>query len=116
MSRTHNDNTESTEAKTTDNLVSENEFVDMGWASDIAGVDSSSDRVHVIASSLADTGILNTKEAQAFAFCEIAGVGLQRTADETEMSTSEMERALRSAGRKVSQAREFIEILDDCDF
>lgn len=115
MTRTHNDTTESTEAETTDELLSEDEFVDMGWPSDIAGVDSSSDRVHVIAGSLADTGILDMKEAQAYAFHEIVGVGLERTADETEMSESEIERALRSAGRKVSQAREFIEILDDSD-
>ncbi|MFB6178883.1 MAG: hypothetical protein ABEI77_04060 [Halorientalis sp.] len=115
MTLTPNDNTESTEAETTDELLSEDEFVDMGWPSNIAGVDSSSDRVHFIASSLADTGILDRKEAQAFALREIAGVELQRAADETEMSTREIERALRSAGRKVSQAREFIEILDDSD-
>lgn len=115
MTRTHNDNTESTETETNDELLSEDEFVDMGWPSDIARVDSGSDRVHVIASSLTVTGILNMKEAQAFAFCEIAGVGLQRTADETEMSTSEIERALRSAGREVNCAREFVEILEDCN-
>ena len=115
MTRTHNDNTESTEAETTDELLSEDEFADMGWPSDIAGVDSSSDRVNVIAGSLADTGILDMEEAQAFAFHEIAGVGLQRTVDEMEMSESEIERGLRSAGRKVSQARELIEILDEVD-
>lgn len=114
MTRTHNDNTESTESETTNDLLSEDEFADMGWSNDIAKVSSGSDRVFIIVGSLADAGIMNMKEAQAFAFCEIAGADLQRTADETGMSTSEIERALVSATRKVSRAREFVEILDNC--
>jgi hypothetical protein len=114
MTRTHNDNTEST--ATSDGLLSNDEFVDMGWPGDTAKVSSGADRIDMIARSLADTGIMEMKEAQAFAFSEIAGVGLQRTADETGMSTSDVERALRSADRKVGRAREFVEILDDCDY
>lgn len=87
----------------------------MCWPGDIAKVNSGADRVHMIVGSLADTGIMEMKEAQAFAFHEIADVSLQRTADETGMSTSEIKRALRSADRKVSRAREFVEILDDCN-
>jgi len=115
MTRRHNENTESTDAETTDELLSEDEFVDMGWSSDIGKVNSGADRVHMIAGSLADTGIMEIEEAQAFAFREIASVGLQRTAAETNMSTSEIGHKLRSAGQKVDRAREFVEILDNCN-
>jgi len=113
MTRRHNDNTESTE--TTDVLLSKDEFADMGWQGDIAKVESGADRVHVIAGSLADTGIIDLDEAQAFAFREIAGASLQRTADETGEIPSDIERALRSAGEKVDCAQELIEILNNCN-
>lgn len=100
---------------TPDVLLSKDEFTDMGWPGDIDKVNSGADRIRMIATSLADTGIMDMKEAQAFAFHEIAGVSLQRTADETGKSTSEIKRGLRSASRKVSHAREFVEILDDCN-
>ena len=115
MTRRHNDNTESTEAEVTDDLLSKEEFTAMGWPGGIDKVNSGADRIHMIASSLADTGIMEMKEAQAFAFHEIAGVSLQRTADETGMSTLEIGRKLRSASREVGRAREFVEILDDCN-
>lgn len=115
MTRKQNVTTESTETEMAEDLLSAEEFADMGWASDIAGVQSGADRVHMIATSLSDTGILDANEARAFAFRVIAGVDSQRTADETGMSTAEIERALRSAERKVSRGREFVEILEDCD-
>jgi hypothetical protein len=97
-----------------DTVLTETEFKDMGWPTDIERVDSGVDRVYMISSSLSKRGILDTKEAQALAFRAIAGVGRQRTADETGMSTSQVDRELRSAERKVTRAREFVEILDDC--
>lgn len=115
MTRRHNENTESTETEVTDEFLSEDEFTAMGWTGDIAKVNSGADRVHMIAGSLADTGIMEMEEAQAFAFREIAGVDLQRTAAETNMSTSEIGHKLRSAGQKVDRAREFVEILDNCN-
>lgn len=114
MTGTHNDNTERTERTNSDELLSKEEFVAMGWSDDNADVETGADRVLMIASSLADTGIMEMKEAQAFAYQEILGVGLQRTAEETGMSPSEIERKIRSARRRVSGARELVEILGDC--
>jgi len=114
MTETHNDNTERTEMTNSDDLLSKEKFVAMGWSDDNTDVESGADRVLMIASSLADTGIMEMKEAQAFAFSEIAHIGIQRTAEETGMSPSEIERKLRSARRNVRGARELVEILDDC--
>lgn len=99
-----------------DTVLTETEFENMGWPADIDGVDSGIDRVYMIASSLGDTGMLDTKEAQALAFRAIANVGRQRTADETGMSPSKVDRELRSARRNVSGARELVEILDNCGY
>ena len=99
-----------------DTVLTETEFENMGWPADIDGVNSGIDRVYMIASSLSRTRMLDTKEAQALAFRAIAGVGRQRTADETGMSTSEVDRELRSAERKATRARELVEILDDCGY
>lgn len=113
MTRSHT-NTASPRTDDTDSLLSEEEFENMGWSSDVPGIDSDLNRIRVIASSLSDTGIMDLNEAQAFAFHEIAGIGRQRTAKETGMSTSEVDHALRSANRKINGARECVEILDDC--
>lgn len=78
------------------------------------GIDSSMDRIYLISGSLHKTDIMNGNEAQAFAFREVVDVGLQRTGAETNMTTSEVKSALRSAQRKADFAREFVEILDDC--
>ena len=99
-----------------DTVLTETEFENMGWPADIDGVDSGVDRVYMISSSLSKRGMFDTKEAQALAFRAIAGVGRQRTADETGMSTSEVDRELRSARRKATRARELVEILDDCGY
>jgi DNA-directed RNA polymerase specialized sigma24 family protein len=115
MTRKQDVNTESTETETTDELLSAEEFANMGWPADSVGVESGADRIETIASSLAVTGIVGSDEARAFAFHEIAGVDLQRTADETGMSTTEVEQALRSAERKVSRGREFVELLENCN-
>lgn len=106
----------STGTEEVDTVLTEAEFENMGWPADIDGVDSGVDRVYVISSSLSNTRMLDTKEAQALAFCAIADVGRQRTADETGMSTFEVDRELRSARRKASGARELVEILDDCGY
>ncbi|AEN07473.1 hypothetical protein [Halorubrum lacusprofundi] len=105
-----------TDTDDVDTVLTETEFETMGWPADIDGVDSGVDRVYVISSSLSNTGMLDSKEAQALAFRAIADVGRQRTADETGMSTSEVDRELRSARRKVTGAREVVEILDDCGY
>jgi hypothetical protein len=99
-----------------DTVLTETEFEDMGWPADIDGVDSGIDRVYMISSSLGNTGMLDSKEAQALAFRAIAGVGRERTADETGMSTSEVDREFRSARRKAASAQELVEILDDCGY
>jgi hypothetical protein len=99
-----------------DTVLTETEFENMGWPADIDGVDSGVDRVYVISSSLSNTRMLDTKEAQALAFCAIADVGRERTAEETGMYTSEVDRELRSARRKATGARELVEILDDCGY
>jgi len=99
-----------------DTVLTETEFENMGWPADIDGVDSGIDRVYMIASSLNKRGMFDTKEAQALAFRAIAGVGRQRTADETGMSTSEVDREFRSARRKAASAQELVEILDDCGY
>jgi len=81
-----------TDTDDVDTVLTETEFETMGWPADIDGVDSGVDRVYVISSSLSNTGMLDSKEAQALAFRAIADVGRQRTADETGMSTSEVDR------------------------
>jgi hypothetical protein len=106
----------STDKDNGDTVLTETEFENMGWPTDIEHVDSGIDRVYVIASSLSNTRVLDTKEAQALAFRAIADVGRQRTADETGMSTSQVDRELRSARRKATGARELVEILDDCGY
>lgn len=67
-----------------------------------------------ILSALSDTRPLDSKEAQALAFREIADVGRQRTADKTGMFPSEVDSQLRSAAQKVTDARELVEVLNDC--
>lgn len=79
MTRPYND---------TDVLLSEEEFEDMGWSNDPPEIKTDVDRIHAIASSLSRTGLLDTKEAQAFAWREIAGVDRERTAQETGMPHS----------------------------
>jgi len=106
----------STGTKEDDTVLTETEFKNMRWPADIDGVDSGIDRVYVISSSLSNTRMLDSKEAQPLAFRAIADVGRQRTADETGMSTSEVDRKLRSARRKATGTREFVEILDDCGY
>jgi hypothetical protein len=106
----------STDTDDGDTVLTETEFKDMGWPTDIERVDSGIDRVYMIASSLSNTRMLDTKEAQALAFRAIADVGRQRTADETGMSTSQVDRELRSAQGKATGARELVEILDDCGY
>jgi hypothetical protein len=106
----------STDKDNGDMVLTETEFENMGWPTDIDGVDSGIDRVYMIASSLGNMGMLDTKEAQALAFRAIADVGRERTADETGMYTSEVDCELRSARRKATGARELVEILDDCGY
>jgi len=99
-----------TDTDDVDTVLTETEFETMGWPADIDGVDSGVDRVYAILKLTSNTGMLDSKEAQALAFRAIADVGRQRTADETGMSTSEVDRELRSARRKVTGAREVVEI------
>lgn len=106
----------STDKDNGDTVLTETEFENMGWPTDIERVDSGIDRVYMIASSLSNTRMLDTKEAQGLAFRAIADVGRQRTADETGMSTSEVDRELHSARRKATGAQELVEILDDCGY
>jgi len=64
-----------TDTDDVDTVLTETEFETMGWPADIDGVDSGVDRVYVISSSPSNTGMLDSKEAQALAFRAIADVG-----------------------------------------
>lgn len=114
---THADNNEtSTDREDIDPVLTETAFENMGWPADLEGVDSGVHRVYMISSTLSDTNMLDRKEAEALAFRVIADVGRQRTADETDMTPTQVDRELRSAQRKVTGAQELIEILNDCGY
>lgn len=114
MTREHSGETNSTETRDDDSILTAAEFADMGWPADLDGVDSGVERVYVISSSLYERELLDRKEAQALAFREIADVGRQRTAEETGMHPSTVDNKLRSAKRRISDARDFLDILDNC--
>jgi len=105
-----------TDTDDVDTVLTETEFETMGWPADIDGVDSGVDRVYVISSSPSNTGMLDSKRGSGARIPCDRGCWRQRTADETGMSTSEVDRELRSARRKVTGAREVVEILDDCGY
>lgn len=116
MTQEHSEETNSTETRDDDSILTAAEFADMGWPADLDGVNSGVERVYVISSSLYERELLDRKEAQALAFREIADVGRQRTAEETGMHPSTVDNKLRSAKRRISDARDFLDILDNCGY
>lgn len=108
-------NTDTTKPEATDSLLTKKELEEMGWSSDAKLPETDAGRVHMIVGSLAETSILTMEEAQAFAFCEIAGAGVERTAAETGMFPSAVENQLWTARKKVNSARHLMELLEHCD-
>jgi hypothetical protein len=62
---------------------------------------------------LSRSKILTEKEAQAFAFREIAGFDHQLTAEKTDMSPHDVDAYLLSADVEITKARKYLEIIDD---
>ncbi|SEH54172.1 hypothetical protein SAMN05192561_105152 [Halopenitus malekzadehii] len=62
---------------------------------------------------LSRSKILTEKEAQAFAFREIAGFDRQLTAEKTDMSPHDVDAYLLSADIEITEARKYLEIIDE---
>lgn len=62
--------------------------------------------------ALARFDSLNKEEAQAFVYRELLSVSRQRTAEETGMSTDDVQVNLISAQKKIERARHTIELID----
>lgn len=70
-------------------------------------------RARHVASMLSHFELLNEKEARAFAFREVGGFDRQRTAEETDMSPSDVNIYLCSAQVQITRARKYLEIIED---
>lgn len=108
MTRDNSEPTNSTDNGSEDRQLSKNEFTDTTEHKD---VDLTQAR-HVIR-NLSHSNILSEKEAQAFAFREIAGFDRQRTAEKTDLSPHDVDAYLCSASVEITKARKYLEIIDD---
>lgn len=71
------------------------------------------DQARYYARALSRFEALGEKEAQAFAFVEIAGFTCEETAEETEMSLSDVNVYLDCAHVEITTAKKHLEIIED---
>ena len=76
-------------------------------------IGSNADKVAYLTRALARFDPLDRQEAQAFVYREILSVSQQRTAEETGMSTDDVQVNFVSAQTKIERARHTIEIIEE---
>ncbi|WP_144050364.1 hypothetical protein [Halorubrum persicum] len=108
MTRDNSEPTNGTDNGREDRQPPQNEFADAGEHRDIELT-----RARHLVSMLSRSKILTEKEAQAFAFREIAGFDRQLTAEKTDMSPHDVDAYLLSADIEITEARKYLEIIDD---
>lgn len=108
MTRDQPDPTDSTEESTEDEHLPEHEHISTNQMTD-----PDLTRARHLASQLSHFDLLNKKEAQAFAFRELAGFDQQRTAEETDLSPSSVDVYLCSAQVRITTARKYLNIIND---
>ena len=108
MARNNSEPTNGTESGSEDRQSSQNECADAGEHTDIELT-----RAQHLVSMLSRSKILTEKEAQAFAFREIADFDRQLTAEKTDLSPHDVDDYLLSADVSITKALKYLEIIDD---
>jgi DNA-directed RNA polymerase specialized sigma24 family protein len=108
MTRNNSEQTNGTDNDSEDRQPSQNEGTETGEQRDTALTQAR----HVVR-NLSHSNILSEKEAQAFAFREVAGLDRQQTAEETGLSPHDVDAYLCSASVEITNARKYLEIIDE---